>query len=152
VSSDLSRAYETARAIRGRAPIERDARWREFAFGEWEGRTWEEIVERHPGLAEHGSAAAKTYAPPGGESFAEVRERVEAALAQYRSAGYEHVLIVTHAGPLHAVLHSFYGDREGEMQETLAIRFSPASITQFTLDDEGAELLLLNEVGHLAQL
>jgi probable phosphoglycerate mutase len=152
VSSDLSRAFETARAIRRGAPLERDARWREFAFGEWEGLTWEQIVERHPELAEYGSAAAKQYVPPGGESFEAVTRRVGEALEHYRAARYEHVLIVTHAGPLHAMLHTFFGRREAQMQEVLGIRFSPAGITRLAVDEKGAELLVLNDVGHLPAL
>jgi len=82
VSSDLSRAYETARIIAGETPVERDARWSEFAFGEWEGLTWEEIVERWPAAGEHAHTAAKRYEPPGGETFDAVCDRVAAALRE----------------------------------------------------------------------
>lgn len=152
VSSDLSRAYETAQIIRAGAPVERDPRWREFDFGEWEGLTWEQIVERHPDLAEHGSAAAKRYAPPGGESFAAVRERVSNALDQYGRSNHGRVLVVTHAGPLHAMLHTFFGDPGAEMQEALGVRFLPAAITRVEVGGERAELLALNDVTHLAHL
>jgi broad specificity phosphatase PhoE len=150
VSSDLSRAYDTARIIRGDSPVERDRRWREFAFGEWEGLTWDEIAERWPDVAEHGSTAAKLYTPPGGESFEAVRARVSEAIQRLRTGGYQSVLVVTHAGPLHAMLHTFFGDRQAEMAETLAVRFWPASVTRIDVDDEGrADLLTLNEVAHL---
>jgi broad specificity phosphatase PhoE len=52
-TSDLNRAAQTARHIA--APHNRvvvpDARLREFAFGQWEGLTWDEIVARFPGAA-----------------------------------------------------------------------------------------------------
>lgn len=151
VSSDLSRAYDTACIIRGALPVTRDPRWREFAFGEWEGLTWEQICERWPHLAQHGATAAKLYTPDGGESFDAVEVRVSQSLRELRESGYEHVLVVTHAGPLHAMLHAFFGDREAEMAEVFGVRFSPASVTRVAWEEDGsAQLLSLNEVAHLA--
>jgi alpha-ribazole phosphatase len=149
VSSDLQRAYDTARAIRGDLPVERDPRWREFAFGEWEGLTWEQIVERFPEAAQRHWSSAKEYAPAGGETFVRVQARVAEALNDLLDRECSNVLIVTHAGPLHAMLHSLFGDQEAEMQETLAVRFSPASVTRIALNEGRAQLLSLNEVAHL---
>jgi broad specificity phosphatase PhoE len=149
VSSDLSRALETAQTIRGRARVVRDERWREFDFGEWEGLTWEEIVERFPEMLEHGTTAAKRYAPPGGETFEAVCGRVGRALEELRATPYGNVLVVTHAGPLHAMLHTLFGDRGAQMQEVLGVRFSPASVTRITIDDGRPELIALNDVAHL---
>ena len=129
--------------------MRRDARWREFAFGEWEGLTWDQIVARFPEAADRHWSTAKTYAPPGGETFEAVQARVAEALAELRESGHSNVLIVTHAGPLHAMLHTLFGDREAEMAEVLAVRFSPASVTRIALDEDGAELLSLNDVAHL---
>jgi broad specificity phosphatase PhoE len=149
VSSDLSRAYETARAIRGDAPVAQDARWREFAFGEWEGLTWEQILKRWPEMRDRHWSSAKYYTPPGGEPFEAVQARVTQALEELQAGGYDDVLIVTHAGPLHAMLHAFFGQREAEMQAVLGIRFSPASITRIAIEDGRAQLLALNDVAHL---
>jgi broad specificity phosphatase PhoE len=146
ISSDLSRALQTARAICGERAVERDTRWREFAFGEWEGLTWDEIAARWPHAAQHGSAVAKLYTPAGGESFEAVRERVAHAISDIRSRGIDHALVVTHAGPLHAMLHTFFGERQAEMAETLAVRFAPGSVTRIDVDGDGrADLLSLNE-------
>lgn len=128
--------------------MERDPRWREFAFGEWEGLTWDEILQRHPDLAESASTSVKRYIAPRGESFEDVLLRVESALAEVRASGHANVLIVTHAGPLHAMLHTFFGHREAEMQEVLGVRFSPASITRIEIADGEASLLALNDVAH----
>jgi len=149
VSSDLSRAYDTARAIRGELPIERDARWREFAFGEWEGLTWEQILERFPHMRQESEAAAKRYTPPSGETFDAVQARVSEALEELQSGGHAKVLIVTHAGPLHAMLHTFFGQRGAETQAILGVRFSPASVTRVAVENGRADLLALNDVAHL---
>ena len=150
MSSDLSRAYETASTICGDKAVERDPRWREFAFGEWEGLTWEQIVTRHPDLAEAARTSATRYAPPGGETFDDVLRRVREALADCTTTGADNVLIVTHAGPLHAMLHAFFGHREAEMQEALGVRFAPASITRIEVAGGKATLLGLNDVAHIA--
>jgi len=148
VSSDLSRALHTARVIRAALPVEPDARWREFAFGEWEGLTWDEIAARWPQADQAGPTTAKRYAPPGGETFEAVCSRVTQALADLQERGFERALVVTHAGPLHAMLHRYFGDRGAEMQEALGVRFSPASVTRIRIQGR-PELLLLNDVRHL---
>jgi broad specificity phosphatase PhoE len=149
VSSDLSRAYETACAIAGAASVRCDPRWREFAFGKWEGLTWEQIAARWPQAAQHGVTAAARYEPPDGETFEAVRTRVAEALQDLRTSDNPQVLVVTHAGPLHAMLHELFGDR-AEMQLLLGIRFMPGSITRVRVEPDGAEVVALNEVGHLA--
>jgi broad specificity phosphatase PhoE len=144
VSSDLMRAYDTAVAIRGSAPVVKDARWREFAFGQWEGLTWDEIVERFPHVREEQWSSAKDYLPDGGDTFDAVKARVGEALHELLASGYANILVVTHAGPLHAVLHVFFGEREAQMQEVFGVRFVPASVTRIAVHQGRAELLLLN--------
>lgn len=81
VSSDLSRAADTASAIqrdRIRLPHHRDLR--EIHFGAWELRSWAEIDAEDP---EHIRAYWETpgdVRPPGGESWNEVCTRVDAAV------------------------------------------------------------------------
>ena len=148
-SSDLMRALETARAICGTQAAHTDERWREFAFGEWEGLTWDEILRRWPDAAAKSATNALAYAPPGGETFADVRERVGRAIDDLRASNVQNALVVTHAGPLHAMLHNVFGASQGDAHELLAVRFTPASITRVRMDSDGAELLLLNDIAHL---
>src|ERR687892_401870 len=62
------------------APLEVREGLIETDFGEWEGLTFVEARERDPEL--HAKwLGAEDVAPPGGESFAAVRERVRAELA-----------------------------------------------------------------------
>ncbi|MDE2481490.1 MAG: histidine phosphatase family protein [bacterium] len=150
-ASDLGRALETARAIaepHGLAVVP-DARLREFNFGKWEGLTWNEIVERWPELRDHGSTAAKLYVPEGGESFAVVCDRVRAFFDEVATDGEETILVVTHAGVLHATLEVFghaIRDRRGD---PMSLNFSPASITELALDADGVRIITLNHVAHL---
>jgi broad specificity phosphatase PhoE len=82
-----------------------DARLRELSFGEWEGRTWDEI---------HASDAARLDAwasdwigtrPPGGESFIDLVDRVTAWIDDVRAAATAgDVVAVAHAGSIRAAL------------------------------------------------
>ena len=77
-----------------------DERIREFDFGRWEGVRWDAI----PRAELDAWAADFMHARPhGGESVHMLRERVGAALADYRRSGDSHV-VITHAGVIKAAL------------------------------------------------
>jgi probable phosphoglycerate mutase len=102
VSSPLQRAVQTAEevaAVTG-VPVVTDDGFRETDFGAWEGLTFAEVAERWP--AELTTwLADPAVAPPAGESFAEVSERVTAAMHRVL-AGREGqtVLVVSHVTPI----------------------------------------------------
>lgn len=97
-------------------------RWREFDFGEWEGLRVSEI---------DAGTNARAYAPPGGEGFDAVCARVREAIDALRDT--RRSLIVTHAGPLHAMLAVLFGETR--------VRFEPASITTVELQPDAAQLI-----------
>jgi len=147
VSSDLSRAFETARAIadgRGLA-IERDVRLREIAFGAWEGLTWAEILERTPEMADVHWTDSSSYVPEGGEGFPTVVARVRVVLDEVLVRPEERVLLVAHAGTIHAALHAMFG----EGSPSKGVRLLPASITRVTTGAEGPAVVTLNDASHL---
>jgi len=88
VSSDLRRAAQTGAAIARvlDVPQEEDPRLREMFYGEWEGKTQEEIVERDRDTWERLARPSADFRAPGGESLAEVRERVHAAYLEIVAA------------------------------------------------------------------
>ncbi len=145
IASDLSRAHETARIVLGsrRVPLENDATWREMRFGVWEGLAWPEIVARFPHLADDAEVKPKFYTPDGGEAFDDVCARVTTGLATLdaRVRDGARVLIVTHAGVLHALLRVVLGEDEAA---ALGVRFSPATVTRFALGPAGNRLVALN--------
>ena len=150
-ASDLSRAIETARIVAQphHLPVRIDARVREFDFGAWEGLTWPEIVERWPEFRDQGATMAKLYAPDGGERFEDVCVRVGAFLDDVRCMPYENVLVVTHAGVLHAVLEVLGEAVQDRPGDGLSVSFSQASITRIAMNDEQVRLITLNDVSHL---
>jgi broad specificity phosphatase PhoE len=114
LTSPLARAAETARVAGfGDRAEERDE-LREWDYGEYEGRTTPEIREERPGWTLWRDGV------PGGESAAEVAERVDRLLAELRS-GEGEVLAFSH----------------GHLLRVLAARWiglGPESGSRFALD------------------
>jgi probable phosphoglycerate mutase len=108
VSSDLSRAHETARIAAQRLGIAVayvDSDLRERRFGVFEGLTRDECAQAHPEAWRAWVEEQRT--PPGAESRKALTERVTAAIgravervARTGSA----VLVVTHGGALRAAV------------------------------------------------
>jgi alpha-ribazole phosphatase len=106
-SSPRQRALETAAALgqfHELAPIV-DDRLREIDFGDFEGRTYEEIALSHPYLYRQWMETPTLVEFPRGESYTKLRMRALAALQSIR-AGHpgEAVVIVAHGGVLRAML------------------------------------------------
>jgi broad specificity phosphatase PhoE len=150
-ASDLQRAVETAEAIvADRAlAVETDVRLREFDFGAWEGLTWKEIISRWPEYNHRLPTQPGHYEPVAGERFEHVVTRVRAFLDNLhgRSAS-GHVLIVTHAGVLHAMMEVLAPDG----RDPLGLVFATASITRVAMEGGRARIITLNDVSHLDSL
>ena len=150
VTSPLRRAVRTAEQVAAAtgAPVVTDEGFRETDFGAWEGLTFAEVRERWP--AEMTAwLADPAVAPPGGESLAEVSERVTAALRRVLAARKRQaVLIVSHVTPIKTLVAA-------------ALLAPPAALYRMHLDvaalseidwyeDGPAVLRSFNDTGHLA--
>src|SRR6202008_369790 len=102
VASPLQRTARTAEevaAVTG-VPVLTDEGFRETDFGAWEGLTFAEVRERWPSELTTW-LADPSVAPPGGESFDQVSERVTAALHRILAErAHPTVLIVSHVPPI----------------------------------------------------
>ena len=102
VASPLRRAMRTAEevsAVTG-VPVTADDGFRETDFGAWEGLTFAEVRKRWPSELT-AWRSDPSIAPPGGESFAQVSDRVTAALHRVLAArAGQTVLIVSHVTPI----------------------------------------------------
>ncbi len=98
-SSDLGRAYETARSVAGVTghDIAAEPRLRERHFGVFEGLTTDEIASRFPAEYDCFKSRNPAYVIPGGESAQQFRDRCLAVLEDIaeRHSG-ETVAVVTH--------------------------------------------------------
>lgn len=121
-ASPLRRARETAEIVGDRLglPVETADGLREVDVGSWSGLTRAEIADRFP----EGSARWLAYGPgwDDGETYERMGERVMAALAELagRHPG-EHVLVVTHGGPIRAAHAHALGIPHGEARRRAGV-------------------------------
>ena len=105
-SSPLSRASETGRRIAEarQMGLRLEPRLREQAFGEWEGLTRSEVLERDGDRLLRWEADLG-LAPPGGESLLSVQERTLDLIEELsRAHPGEWIALVSHVGPIKALL------------------------------------------------
>ena len=106
-SSDLCRAYDTALSIAKPhgLVVQTDEGLRERGFGEFEGKTFAEIEAAWPAQALQLRKRVADFAPPGGESLLQLRERiVQCVQALAQRHGGEHIAVVAHGGVMD-ILH-----------------------------------------------
>lgn len=135
VSSDLGRAVATADALAaGRPRLPHDPGLREMHFGDWEMRTHAEVETEAPTLARALWEEPGEHAPPGGESWAALRARVDAALDRHLARGEADLIAVCHFGPILATLQRARGV---SARDILAQRIEPLSLSVVRAGPEG---------------
>ena len=149
LTSPLDRAVQTAEAIasaRG-LPVETVEGLVETDFGAWEGRTSRDLHAEDPDALERWRSSL-TEAPPGGESFADVQQRVEAVL---RDVVAQHtgrtVAVVSHVTPIKMVLGVALRDVEAALFR-IHLDTASVSIVDFYADGN-ASVRLVNDTSHL---
>lgn len=105
VASPMTRTRETMDLLRtaiGLYPTgyRLDSRLVELTFGAWEGMTWKEVRKAEPQLAAQRERDKWGYAPPGGESYAMLADRVRPILDDLA----RDTVIVAHGGVARAFL------------------------------------------------
>lgn len=128
VASPVRRTRETADAIAAALdlPVEEEAGFAEMEFGEWDGLTFTEVAERDKERME-AWFADMAVAPPGGESFVEVRERVLAGLSRLLDAhAGRTVVVVSHVTPIKTlVAHAM----EAPLDALFRMELAPAAVS-----------------------
>ena len=71
---------------------------REISLGKWEGRSFSEVQQRFPVEFDARGQDIENWRPPGGESFADCRERVMGAVGNILRKTRGNILLVAHAG------------------------------------------------------
>ncbi len=146
VTSPLTRTRQTADCFGSEVEVREDERWLELDYGEWDGRPASEVSPD----AWAAWRSDPDFAPPGGESLAELTERVHAALDDLAAeAGGRRLVVVTHVSPIKSGLAWALGQGPEVAWRTFV---APASITRLRLGRGGPVLEAFNETGHLSGL
>ena len=151
-SSDLGRARETAAAIQSavasRPEIRLDPRLRELQFGDWQGLTHSEMIQRDAAGLARWQADPLHVAPPNGETLLTLAGRVEAAYKDMCAAHPDQTIVVVgHGGALQVMIVAAL---ELPLGASRKLELSNASLSELRSGDGGAILFLLNDTSHLA--
>ena len=104
-SSDLKRAYESAKIIFKNNSIEETTGFREMNFGLFEGLRYEEVIKVYPKLYREWIDNPLRVKIPSGEGLGELEKRVkkELSLILSQDAG-KIIALVSHGGPIRVIL------------------------------------------------
>lgn len=151
-SSDLRRTMTTARTIAAGRNLEiiPAPELREIYYGKVEGLNFEEIKSHYPVLAEQFMTRDPGLLFPGGESLAELKDRVSKFALRLESYTQEQtVLIVAHSSPLRLLICVLLGIDERHWRQMV---IDLASLSIVHTYEEIAILSLLNDTSHLKDL
>lgn len=149
LSSDLKRAYETARPVAEQSGVSLLIRpeWRERDVGLLSGLTSPEIRTRWPDKT-------KKYGfdPPEGEKLSDFHQRVETALVKLvqNGNGWKNIAVVTHGGVIHALLANVWN--YSPYDRLPLTNHANTSITTFHVDDGLIRPGTINDHAHLEPL
>ncbi len=149
LTSPLRRTLQTAEAVAQRtgAPLAVDDDLAETDFGAWEGLTFAEVLSRWPDDMAAWMADA-SVAAPGGESFAAVGVRVNAALDRLLAAHQgKRVVVVSHVTPIKTLVCRALLAPPAAL---FRIHLDVGSLTEASWFADGPALLRsLNDTAHL---
>jgi len=151
-ASPLERARASAEVIARphRLPVVTEPAFREMAFGEWEGLTRGEVAARFPDDHERWRAAPHLLRVVGGETLAEVADRVGAGVSELREThDGATVVLVSHA----VVIRLVVLDALGLGHERLwTVDATPGGITEIEYEPGWATVHRMNTLAHLEAL
>jgi broad specificity phosphatase PhoE len=138
-SSPLRRAAQTAEAVAAAHGLRVHSKdgLRDMGFGDWEGKTFDEIAESTPGALERWRRSPHTTRVPGGETLDEVRARAWPAFEEVLAAtGLEETaLIVSHNAICRVLVLGTLGVPLSAFRRLLQ---SNAAVNEFDIGPSGA--------------
>ena len=149
-TSPLPRAYRTAQIIANTRDqlIQTDDRIREIYLGEWEGMTFREISALYPQENQYFWNAPGLYIPISGESFDDLRRRIESFLHDIGKSYHEaRVLVVSHAVAVMTMIGHFTGTPIGQFWEAKFI--DSTSLTVIESDGGVGRVVMHGDTSHL---
>ncbi|MES2584127.1 MAG: histidine phosphatase family protein [Pseudomonadota bacterium] len=152
-SSDLSRAFATATAISNRnsspgaRPVHAHAGLRERGFGIFEGLTYAQVASDWPEESLRWRQRDPDFAPRGGESLIQVRDRIAATVNILAGLHVgEQIVLVAHGGVMDA-LYRLATRQDIESPRTWDL--GNASINRLLWTPDGLSLVGWSDTRHL---
>ena len=145
ISSPLLRARQTAQATAELTGLDVavDERWAELDYGDWDGLPISEVQD-----SDWQRWRADTdFAPPGGESLAQLNGRVSAACDELAAvAAGQRVAVFTHVSPIKSAVRWALGASD---EISWRLHVSQAQITRIGFRGLAPRLTSYNETTHL---
>lgn len=145
VSSDLKRARGSAGmlATRWELTVNTTKRLRELDFGDWTGQRWDAIQAEDETRLQHWMENWVETAPPNGESFKALSNRLVGWLGEVQRTEDEDatLVVVAHAGPIRAV---FCHALDMPMERAFCLQIDCASVSTLTSGMKGWTAACLN--------
>lgn len=151
-SSHLIRAVETADIMNEKINVPREIRedLQEISFGDMEGLSDEVIADRYEDFLRARLKMERDMAYPGGESSADVLNRVLPVMKEIMSLDYETVAVVTHGGVIRSLVAHYLGMDLARVP-LLAAHLENCGITEFWVRKYDGRIILnrFNDASHL---
>lgn len=144
ITSPLKRAYDTAKIIgEGREiAIEKEELLCEQDFGIFEGKSYAELQKEYPQELKAWNEDFSNIAPRNGESFRQVRERVDRFVEKLKLQKEEKILIVAHKGTFG---HFFASMLELPLEGFWNFVFEQGCYSKVSMEDGYAIIRKINE-------
>jgi alpha-ribazole phosphatase len=145
ISSPLCRCLDFAEqlAFEKQLPLIVEADFKEIHFGDWEGKTAEQIEKIHPDALHRFYQNPLDYPLANGENLCDFQQRLEIAWKKVlENQRGKSVLIVTHAGVIRTLFCLLL---KMPLQQSFSIQVDHASLTRFRcFHSESGDFIQLN--------
>ena|GEM_PF-87155 len=139
-ASDLIRAQQSMELITS-APYIIDERLKELNFGDWEGKSWNDVHNEQPEALNTWSTDWVNNRPPNGETFGELAVRCESWLDERLLEENNTTLVTSHGGSIRALLCVAL---KLPLSSAMQFEIDHASVTKLELSDTGNRCLFVN--------
>lgn len=111
-----------------------DNRIREIDFGQWEGRSLEDVTQEYPAEVNRYYENDPQVTPPDGESIGKVAQRMSDVISEYSSSKFSDVVFVSHGNSISIGLSSLVNNEK--FNRTMSIP-NNVSLSEVVTDDNG---------------
>lgn len=146
-SSDLIRAFQTARIVFDQSKIIKRTELREMNFGIIEGLSHQEALEQHREIYQKWLNDIVRFTMPGAENLIDLQSRVKKFTDEIREIQEDLTIgVVTHAGPIKLILCDAFGiDIKGFWK----IKQELGAVNIVEYYDNDAIVCCINDICHL---